>query len=51
MVCDIEENMPPDELTYWVAYFEIKEARGKKKAKEEELKNKQGSAVKSKRFG
>ena len=47
MVCELEENMPPDELIYWVAYFDIKSARMKKEA--EKNKNK-GNPVRSKRY-
>ena len=32
MVCEIEESMPPDELVYWVAYFDIKNAKMKQEA-------------------
>jgi len=40
MVCDIEENMPPDEVTEWVAYFSIKDARMERERKKLELRNK-----------
>lgn len=47
MVCDIEEKMPPDEVVYWIAYFELKSAKMKKEAD----KAKQNSnSVRSKRF-
>lgn len=48
MVCEIEENMPPDEFIYWIAYFDIKNVRMKKEA--EKMKQKQGSQVQSKRY-
>jgi len=47
LVCDIEENMPPDEFIYWVAYFDLKNM----KIKEEANKAKQANrGVKSKRY-
>jgi len=48
MVCDIEDKMPPDELIYWVAYFELKDSKTKKAA--EEAKRKNPGQVKSKRY-
>jgi hypothetical protein len=44
MVCEIEESMPPNELVYWVAYFDIKNAKMKQEAdkmkREEQTKSK-----------
>lgn len=47
MVCDIEEKMPPDEVVYWVAYFEIKERKMKDEQKKQKANN--TSSPKSKR--
>ena len=33
MVSEIENTMPPDELTEWIAYFDIKHQEEKKQAK------------------
>ena len=49
MVCEIEENMPPDEVVFWVAYFEIKSAKMKKEADKMKNQNNSGN-VRSKRY-
>jgi hypothetical protein len=48
MVCDIEEKMPPDEVVYWIAYFDLKHAKMKKEA--EKAKQQNGNQVRSKRY-
>ena len=47
MVCDIEERMPPDELVYWLAYYELKDAKIKHDTKVNDAQNK---AVVSKKY-
>lgn len=48
MAIDIENNMPPDELIYWVAYFELENAREKKE--EAQHKRESEGNPKTKRF-
>ena len=45
MACEIEERMSPDEVVYWIAYFELKDAKMKEEDKKAAAKAKNSNPV------